>query len=164
MSRTLKILGLGLASVVGALLIFLAVVAYLGPETSVYPGRQVPKRFLATVRALKLLKPDEQIRYFYSDGFLDIKDGLYFVTDKTLVLYSNAWEDPAVIIPLDQIETLDAEYDASFFVDSLVTVTTTAGLEVSFPVSSEKGLDKKFVAAIEEKRQTASGGGGRTAP
>ena len=150
-SKALKIAGLGLVLLVGGLIMALTAIAYIGPDTSVYPGRQVPKRFVATIRALNLLQEDEQIRYFYSDALLDIRTGFYFVTDKNLVLYSNEWAEPAMIIPLDQIASLDAVYDDSFFEDSSVFVTTVSGMEVSFPVSSEKGLDKKFVGAVQQK-------------
>ena len=52
------------------------------------------------VRFRCLLQEEEQIRYFYSDALYDIKDSLYFVTDRNLVLYSTDWEEPQIIIPL----------------------------------------------------------------
>jgi hypothetical protein len=158
MSKPLKIIGLGCAAIVGVIVIALFVVGSIGPDTSVYPGRQIPKRFLTTIRSLNLLKDDEQIRYFYSDAMLDIKAGLYFVTDKNLVLYSSSWDEPKTIIPFDQIESLDVQYDDSFLEDTYVFVTTSSGMEVSFPLSSERGLDKKFVKAIQEKLNVEPGG------
>ena len=151
MSKTHKSLGLGCGFIIGAIVITLFVIGTYGPDTAVYPGRQVPARFMATIRSLDLLQEDEQIRFFYSDSLLDIKAGLYFVTDQNLVLYSSSWEEPATIIPFDQIASFDALYDDSFLEDSSVFVTTYSGIEVSFPVSSEKGLDKKFIGAIQEK-------------
>ena len=81
----------------------------------------------------------------------DIKDGMYFVTDKNLVLYSNSWEEPKAMIPFDQIASLDVKYDDSFFEDTSVFVITQSGMKISFPVSCEKGRDRKFVGAIQEK-------------
>lgn len=151
MSKPGKIIGFGCASIVGVIVIALMIIGSIAPDTAVYPGRQIPKRFMTTIRSLNLLKKDEQIRYFYSDALLDIKAGFCFVTDKNLVLYSSNWEEPEVIIPLSQIASLDVVYDDSFWEDTTVFVTTYSGIEISFPVSSEKGLDKKFVEAIQEK-------------
>ena len=151
MSRAIKFLGLIGAAIIGAAIIALFVVGSRGPDISVYAGRQVPKKFMTTIRSLDLLMEDEQIRYFYSDALLDIKAGFYFVTANKLVLYSSEWEEPEIVIPLDQIATLDADYDESFWEDTTVHIITHSGAAYSFPVSSEKGLDKKFVAAIEEK-------------
>ncbi len=100
------------------------------------------------IRSLNLIEKDEQIIYFYTDAMFDITSGLYFVTERNLVLYSNAWEAPEIIIPLDQIDSVDVEYDDSFWNDTNVYVTTYAGMEVSFPVSSENGLDRKFVEVL----------------
>ncbi len=127
------------------------VVAIIGenvPETSVYTGRQIPGKFMEEIRSLNLIEKDEQIIYFYTDAMFDITSGLYFVTERNLVLYSNAWEAPEIIIPLDQIDSVDVEYDDSFWNDTNVYVTTYAGMEVSFPVSSENGLDRKFVEVL----------------
>jgi hypothetical protein len=73
------------------------------------------------------------------------------VTNKNLVLYSSNWEEPETIIPFDQIVSLDVRYDDSFWEDSYVYAATSSGIEVSFPVSSEQGLDRKFVGVIQEK-------------
>lgn len=123
------------------------------PETFVYLGQQVPKKYVAETRALGLLEEDEKMEYFYTDAFLDIKQGMYFVTDKHLVLYSEEWAEPKIIINYEDITNIAAEYDESFVQDSEVTVETTSGLNVSFPVSSEKGRDKKFVQYIRSNMQ-----------
>ncbi len=151
MSKILKYMGLGCASIVGVIVIALLVIGSIAPDIAVYTGRQIPKKFMTTIRSLNLLEKDEQIRYFYSDAMLDIKAGLYFVTDRNLILYSNSWEEPETIISLDQIVSLDVQYDDSFWEDTYVFATTSSGMEVSFPISSEKGLDMQFVKAIQEK-------------
>lgn len=111
------------------------------------------------MRSLGLLEEDEKIVYFYTDAFIDIKEGLYFVSDRHLVLYSKQWEEPRTIIKFEDIVGIDVDYDKSFFEDSYVTVETAAGFELVFPVSSEKGRDKKFVGYIESKMsvETAEG-------
>jgi hypothetical protein len=157
MIRFLKILGIVSVSVIGLSVIALFVLGSIGPDTAVYTGRQVPARFMKTIRSLNLLSEGEQIRYFYSDALVDIKTGLYFVTDKNLVLYSTDWEKPETIIPLERIMSLDVEYNDSFWDDSMVSVTTYSGMEVYLPVSSEKGLDRKFVQAIRKNLNAGAG-------
>jgi hypothetical protein len=147
----MKVFGIIAISLVAVIVVALVVIGTFGPDTAVYPGRQLPKRFLSTIESLNLIAKDEKIRYFYSDGLIDIKTGMYFVTDRTLVLYSSEWAEPKIIIPLTNITSMEVEYDDSFFGDSMVFVTTRSGEEFTFPVSSEKGLDKKFIQAIQEK-------------
>lgn len=154
MNRATKIIGIGCAGILGVVvLLFCALFAFasFGPDTAVYPGLQIPKRFMTTIRSLNLLEENEQIRYFYSDALFDIKEGLYFVTDRNLVLYAKSWEEPMTIIPLREIKTLHVEYNDSFYEDSVVLITTSSGLDLTFPVSSEKGLDRRFVDAIRER-------------
>ena len=142
--------GLAVLSVVG-IFGYLFVVGTVGPETSVYTGNRVPARFVNVVKDLQLLDEDEQIRWFYSDALTDIKNGLYFATDDRLVLYSEAWDRPAIVIPLNEIGDITAVYNSSFFEDSTVFVTKHDETEYSFPLSSEKGLDKKFVEWLQKK-------------
>ncbi|MEM8549453.1 MAG: hypothetical protein AAGF10_01555 [Verrucomicrobiota bacterium] len=143
--KALKVIGI-IAVILASIVFFgLAFIGEMSPETSVYLGKQVPKRFMNEIRSLNLLEEGETIKYFYSDAMFDIKDGMYFVTDRHLVVYSSAWDEPETIIDYAEITDVETEYDNSFFYDSYVTVETNSGMEVSFPVSSEKGRDKKFV-------------------
>ncbi len=112
---------------------------------------KVPKKYVTKVRSLGLLEQDEQIKYFYSDALFSIENGMYFVTDKHLVLYCSEWEEPETIVRFKDISYIEVEYDESFLTDSFVTIETVDGLEVSFPVSSEKGRDKKFVEYIQKQ-------------
>lgn len=140
---------LGIAVLIAVSVAFMWIGTY-GPSTAVYPGRQLPQRFVSRVRDLGLLERGETIRYFYSDALVDIERGMYFVTDRKLVVYSSEWEEPSIVIPFDRIDELSARYDESWLEDSSVFLTTTDGMEISFPVSSEQGLDEKFVEAITE--------------
>jgi len=148
--RWVKATGVLIGTSVGTVLIILMVVGSQGPDTSIYPGHMVPKKYVETVRALGLLEDDETIRYFYSDALRDISDGLYFVTDRHVVLYSSAWAEPATIILFEDIASLEIAYDDSFWTDSFVSLSTYTGIEVVFPISSESGLDRKFYEAISE--------------
>ncbi len=150
MSKTVVTMGLGCVTLFGALIVGFIYLGSTGPDIAVYTGRQIPKEYMATIRSLGLLEVGEDIRYFYSDALFDIETGFYFVTTDHLVLYSSAWEEPATIIPLDQIEDVEAEFVDSIWEDSFIYVTTASGLEVSFPVSSEQGGDKRFMQALEQ--------------
>jgi len=156
-SNVFKFIGVACLAVVCTFVVAMVISAAIGPDISVYPGRQIPKRFMTTIRSLDLVEGDDRIKYFYSDALFDIKSGFYFVTDKKLVLYSNRWDEPGITIPFDQILSVDAEYDTSFFDDTMVYVTTGSGLEVFFPVSSEQGLDKRFVDAIAVNQDVVPG-------
>ena len=159
LAKPVKFIGLGCAGAFCVGVIALLVIGSVAVETHVYTGDEIPERFLRTIRSLDLLEDNEQIRYFYSDGFIDIETGFYMVTDRNLVLYSAAWEEPEMIIPCGQIVSLDVQHDDSFLVDTMVCLTTYSGMEVAFPVSSESGLDVKFVEAIREHMDVESAGG-----
>lgn len=120
------------------------------PDSSIYLGKQVPKRFQKTIHSLGLLESGEEIQYFYSDGIWDIKQGMYCVTDSNIALYSSDWEDPKVIIPFDEVMDVDVEYNPSYFEDSYVTVHTE-DFEYLFPLSSEKGRDRNCIEYIFSK-------------
>lgn len=139
-------------SYLSILIIFLSTVSCNTPETYVYLGHQVPKKYLEEIQELKLLNNSEKIKYFYSDGLNDIKEGFYLVTDQHLVLYAEEWEQPSMILEFEDILSLDAEFDDSWLYDSFI-ILTTDNYEVEFPVSSEKGRDRLFYEYLKEKTQ-----------
>jgi hypothetical protein len=147
----MKIFRYIVASIVILTLLALFVIGSIAPETSVYLGRQVPKNYIKEIKELKLLSDGEKIVYFYSDGFTDIKDGMYFVTNQNVVAYNNLWEEPETIIPFKSIDSLSVDYDDSFLEDSYIFIRTLDGLELTFPVSSEQKRDRLFYEFIRKK-------------
>jgi len=147
----MKKIGLVFGFLVFFVIISLMVIGTIVPETYVYLGRQVPKKYVNEIKTLGLLDDGEKIKYLYTDGFFDIKDGVYFVTDQKLVVYCKEWLEPETLIRFDEIIKLDIEYDNSFLEDSFIFLETTNGLEVEFPVSSEKNRDKAFYEYLLEK-------------
>lgn len=150
MVKALKFLGIGFGILVFLVIAWFVALLNNGPDTSVYLGAQVPKHFMNEVRKLGLLEEGEVIKFFYSDGLFDIKDGFYFVSDRHLVIFSEVWEEPATVVDFDEITTLDVDYNDSFLDDSMVYFETET-YAMSFPVSSEHGRDKQFVEYLEEK-------------
>lgn len=134
-----------------SLFIFLLSSCDDSPDTYVYLGNQMPKEFIEEIRSLNLLENNEKIKYFYSDGFYDIKEGFYFVTDQKLVAYNESWEEPETIVFFNEIISLDVEYNDSFYEDSYIMLETKDGMELDFPVSSERKRDKDFYNYLLKK-------------
>ncbi|MCP4190911.1 MAG: hypothetical protein GY768_09820 [Planctomycetaceae bacterium] len=139
--------GLGIVLFVGcSWLIFVGV---YGPETSVYRGSQVPKRFVRVITKVGALDEGETILFFYSDAMTNIRDGFYFVSDKKVAVYSNAiLPDPLTTVDFDQIEDVTLDRYESVFRDSEINVYTREGWSIWFPVSSELDRDEDFFEAI----------------
>ena len=132
--------------IIGIITIFLIAITIFGaisPETYIYNGVDVPKKFLKEIKELELLEDDEVITYFYSDAFFDIKKGFYLVTDRHLIAYSSEWEEPKTIIPFEDIYDVVLNRNESLLEDSMLYVEA-AEYTLDFPLSSEKGRDKDF--------------------
>ena len=151
MKLFLKITGIGCSTIVLAVLALVIFIGMVSPETSIYLGNEVPEKFIKTARDSDLLDEGETIQYFYSDAVFDVKASMYFLTDRKLVLQSKDWQEPTIAIPFSEIESLDIFRDTSFFVDSTIFITTKAGDEYSFPLSSEKDLDERFYETLKAK-------------
>ena len=125
------------------------------PETYVLEGDQLSTDQRATIESLGLLKPSERILYFYSDGFWDMKEGFYMLTDQALILWGEAFLPegrvlaPAVWLPLSEITFIGVHYSDSWLEDSAVGVDS-GGWNYYFPLSSENGGDRSFITALEK--------------
>lgn len=128
------------ALIVGGLLY----IGVVGPETFVVSGRQMTKAHSRIIRELDLLEDSERIQYFYSDALTNIRKGMYFVTDRKLVLYNANWEEPKLVAPFAAVTDTQLERNESFFEDSYITIRLDNGEVWMFPVSSERGNDKAF--------------------
>ena len=129
----------------------LAYLGTVGPDTSVVSGKQVRRAHAETARQLGLLEEGEEIVLFYSDALLDVRDGMYLVTEQNLALYGEDWEETTLVTPLSSIVDLDAEFEDSVWTDSWFTATLADGDMWSFPVSTERGMDHRFHEHIESR-------------
>jgi hypothetical protein len=134
--------------VVAAGVAALAYVGTAGPETRVYSGYEVPQRYMAVMRETGMLDDDEEVRLFYSDALVDIRNGFYFVSDRKVGVYRKDAAVPALAIPFAEIESVELERNLSFFIDSTITLTLKDGRVIWIPVSSELGGDQHFHTAI----------------
>jgi len=150
MNRTLKILGLVIGSLISILFVIALIIGSICPETWIYLEREIPSKYVEEIKELKLIDDDENIKYFYSDALWDIKDGMYFITDKKIVAYNSSWIEPETLIPFESIDTFEVEFSEEFLTDSYMYVLTKDDLEVSFPISNEKERDKLFYEYLEE--------------
>jgi hypothetical protein len=158
-SSPLRWLVLSLAIVVGMSFFtcagFVVYLGAVGPETSVYPGNLVPKRFITTMRDVGALEDGEQIDFFYSDGFTDIRNGFYFVSDRKVAIYAEeAGETPLTAVSFDQIVDAHLVRDTSFIDDSEIVLELDDGRVLPFPVSSERDRDILFHEAIVRRLAT----------
>ncbi len=150
MPKWLWILGGSVTFVVVVLLSLVIYVGIVGPDIEVVPGAQLPERFLSKIRALDLLEPGEQVKFFYSDALVNIEDGFYLFTERKVVVYKSEYEQPALILPFAEIKDMDIEFsESTFWEDSQVYLTLADNSVVSFPVSSESGGDKRFYEALK---------------
>lgn len=145
---TIAALGICVVALVVGGLMYIGTV---GPETYVVAGRQMTKLQVDTIHKLGLLDDEERIQFFYSDALADIRNGMYFVTDRKLVLYNKNWQEPELIATYKDIANAEIERDESFFLDSTITIHLDTEEVWTFPVSSEGGSDKTFFDYLASK-------------
>lgn len=136
-----------LVAIVGTLAYAVAV----GPDTTVYNGSQVPRKFLDTMEEVGAIEPGEKLLYFYSDGFFDILSGFYFVSNRRFVMYASSLDPPLFSVGYDAILDVEMERDTSFYSDSQVTLHLEDGDTIWFPLSGENNRDEVFLKAITDR-------------
>ena len=119
-------------------------IGVVGPETFVVSGHQMTKAHIRIIQELDLLEDSERIQFFYSDALTNIRKGMYFVTDRKLVLYNANWDKPKLAASFAVIEDARFERNESFFEDSYITILLDNGDVWMFPVSSERSNDEAF--------------------
>jgi hypothetical protein len=135
----------------GGVVAWVVYLAAYGPETSVYTGNQVPRRYIEIMKSVGALDDDETILYFYSDAMTDIRDGFYFVSDKKVVVYVQSAEEPLTVVHFDEIAMSELRHSDALFTDGEITLMLKDGRPISFPVSGESGKDQKFLDAIRQR-------------
>lgn len=134
---------------------FLAYFGAKSPETFAQQGHQIKGSTRQVIADLQLVEEGDTIHWFYSDAFIDAREGMYFFTDKELILYVNEWEEKKMVVPLADIVDVELERVTAFLEDSTVWVTTEDEEEYWFPVSSEKDNDIRFAEDLQKKVEEA---------
>jgi hypothetical protein len=140
--------------VCGGGITFVMYVGVMGPATYIYPPGQTPQRFLTVAQEVGGLQPGEDVDFFYSVGFIDVKEGFTYVSDRKVVMYDPEGEPPLVTIDYGDVQGLEFERDESFLVDSMITIETDDSY-ISIPLSSEMDRDVDVYEAIRARVQEA---------
>ncbi len=156
-AKLLLIFGIGGAALMILTCAGLVFIGTTGPDIKAVPGSNMRSDEMKVINSLGLLEPGEQILYFYSDALLTIEAGMYFCTDLKVVVYREDAAEPTISATYDEIVDITAEFDDSFFVDSMFYLDLEDGSTILFPVSSEAGGDRRFfdslTAAWKKTRQ-----------
>jgi serine/threonine-protein kinase len=133
---------------------FLIIFGALSPPTEVIPGKMLNKKYSTFIREQGLIRDGDEIIYWYSDGFPGFKNGFYFYTKEKVIVYCKDWEDPVIAMPFTIIEDIKFEHHPSLIEDSRIILRLNDKTEIDFPVSSEKGGDKKFYDTLTKMWET----------
>jgi len=143
-----------LGVVCGGGMLFLMYVAVIGPATYVYPSGQTPQRFLTVAKEIGGLQTGENVEFFYSDGFTDVKEGFTYVSDQKVVVYDPEGDPPLVSIDYGVIQDLELERAESSLLDSVIAIETEDSY-ILISVSNEKDRDVDFFEAIRARARNA---------
>ena len=107
-----------------------------------------------TVVENNIIAPNERIKYFYSEGFLSIKEGGSILTDERVIVY---WQkDDGAIerwwLPFGQIASVELTEEGNYLNDSTYRVTSFDNQYwLDLYLSFENRGDIKFVNALRKK-------------
>ncbi|MGB0583349.1 MAG: HEAT repeat domain-containing protein, partial [Limisphaerales bacterium] len=135
------------------IVMFLNYLGTFGNETHVVSGDQVKSNQLRIIKKLGLLEEGETIQWFYTDGVFSIREGMYFLTEERLVMYSTEYEPHNYATKLEDIVKVELDKNESFFIDGYIEVAMVDGEAWSIPISSERGGDEKFFQYIKERHR-----------
>ena len=127
----------------------------MSPQTRALAGSQLTQRDVKTIRALGLLEDDERIKYFYSDGFLSIEQGMYFFTDRKIVLYARSFDPPLTTVTYDEVVDITSELSDTWIEDGTIWLELADDTYVAMPIASEAGADEYFLSSLVETWRNA---------
>lgn len=135
-----------------AILLMIGAAEMMGflPPSSIVTGKQLSQYNKKILLENKYVSGDEEIIYFYSAGLFRIKEDGNLLTDQRVISY---WqgddEESNDSIYLGDVTHVAVEFSKNWYEDSKITVTSDNNKIVLF-VSSDGGLDKKFVDKLKE--------------
>lgn len=141
---------IGFLTIILIPILILVVMAALGPDTEVVPGKMLNVKYVNFIRGNKLIEPTEQIEYWYSDALVDFRNGFYVLTDRKVLLYCKDWEKKSITVPFSSISDIQFQKETSFFEVSRITIFLSDGSTVFFPVSNENNGDEKFFKRMRQ--------------
>lgn len=153
LKKSLKMLFIGCGCFSVPLFFAMGIFLYIGfnsPPVHVAPGSGMSQDHAKDLDSLGLLDPGETVFYYYSDALVDIKDSVYLLTDRRLILHNQAWAKPTWKIEFHRIEGVDLKRYDSVYEDNLVKVLLASGEEVDFPLSNDGDRDLDFIKQLQE--------------
>jgi hypothetical protein len=86
---------------------------------------------------------------------MDIEEGFYLLTDRKVVVYSRRFEEPAILVPFDEIVEVEGDWSDDWLTDSQITLLLKDDTYVTFPASMEGGGDKRMYEALLKNVEAA---------
>ncbi len=128
------------------------------PSSMVVQGKDLWSRDIRFMHRIGVIKPDEELRYFYSSALFSYADDGNGLTDKRVFSYwkddhsSNIQKRSAFF---DEIASIEESYSKNELDDTVVTIVTKAGDEFYIYLSAVDGGDKKFVEDLKRSLPSA---------
>jgi hypothetical protein len=145
---------------VGAAAVVITVLMGTGhvPDTAAIPGEELPAATSAFLVEQGLVEPDEQVLYFYSGGFLSLREDGNLFTDRRVISYFEHGDADELVVEqaaYPEIADVEVEYGDGFLADSEVTIVRTDGESFLLLVCNEDGHDRRFVERLLETWELA---------
>jgi hypothetical protein len=141
---------MGFLAIIVIIVGILSVAVALGPNAEVVPGKMLEGKYVDFLRENRLIAPSEQIEFWYSDAFIDFREGFYMFTDKKVLLYNKEWKKPSITIPFSSISDIQFQKEPSFLENSEITLTLSDDSIVFFPLASDNNGDEKFFKRMKQ--------------
>jgi hypothetical protein len=128
------------------------------PDTAAVPGERLPAPTRDFLVEEGLIEPDEQVLYFYSGGFLSLREDGNLFTDRRVISYFEDEGGDELIVEqasYPEIADVEVEYGEGFLADSEVTIVRTDGGSFLLLVCNEEGHDRRFVERLIETWELA---------
>ena len=126
------------------------------PDTAAIPGDELPPPTRDFLVEQGLVEPDEQVLYFFSGGFLSLREDGNLFTDRRVISYFES--DGELVVEqaaYPEIADVEVEYGEGFLADSEVTIVRTDGESFLLLVCNEEGHDRRFVERLIETWELA---------
>lgn len=122
------------------------------PSTNVISGQELSASDTTVLIDNLVVLPEERIEYFYSEGFLSIKEGGSVLTDKRVISY---WQEDGTIqsssITFEEVARIELIEQGNYLNDSVYKVFDNNGYWLVLWLSSESRGDITFIDALRQK-------------
>ena len=124
------------------------------PATLVQTGDELPPKQYEALREAKILERGETVKFYYSEGILDVTYGGTIMTDKRILGYWTEEEDaPKEVLayPLDTIDRIVQNMEGDFITDGEYAVAQRGDDENSLLLflSVEENRHLEMINALE---------------